>query len=81
MATALGALFAGGAAELLQRALVPAFDSYRSAALLYALLGLVLALLFWRLSSAVEVSPSAGNPASRLEARNFSACTLPATWS
>jgi MFS family permease len=71
VATALGALFAGAAAELLQRASVPAFDSYRSVVLLYALLGLVLALLFWRLSSAVEVSPSADNPASRLEARNF----------
>src|SRR5262249_46416410 len=55
LATASGALFAGEAAGLLQRASVPATQSYRAIVLLYALLGLVLALLFWRLSFAAEV--------------------------
>ncbi len=59
MATALGAAFAGSAAELLQRASVPAMQSYRAVVLLYAGLGLVLALLFVRLSPAAEVRSSA----------------------
>ena len=71
LSTALGALSAGGAAGLLVRASVPASASYRSVVFLYALLGLALALLFRRLSSAVELSPSADDPASRKEASNF----------
>lgn len=71
LATALGALFAGGAAGLLQRASVPAIESYRAVVLLYAALGVLLALLFWRLSPAAEVSTSADEGASRMEASNF----------
>jgi MFS family permease len=71
LATALGALFAGSAAGLLQRASIPAIESYRAIVLLYALLGLVLALLFWRLSHAAEVSASADDAAPRIEMHNF----------
>jgi MFS family permease len=71
LATAFGALFAGGAAGLLQRASVPPIESYRAVVLLYALLGLVLALLFWRLSCAAEVSASADDAAPQIEASNF----------
>src|SRR5215467_1406642 len=55
LATALGALFAGAAAQVLQRAALPPLQSYRAIVLLYAALGLALALLFSRLSPAAEV--------------------------
>jgi MFS family permease len=71
LATALGALFAGGTAALLQKASVPLIDSYRAVVLLYALLGLVLALLFWGLSSAAEISTPADEEAPRMAVRNF----------
>jgi MFS family permease len=71
VATALGALFAGSAAELLQKASVPAMESYRAVVLLYAALGLALALLFLRLSSAAEVKPSAEEAGFRREASRF----------
>ena len=61
LATALGALFAGSLAGLLQKASVPLIDSYRAVVLLYALLGLVLALLFWFLSSAAEPRSAVSN--------------------
>lgn len=70
LATALGALFGGGAVQLLEKASVPKMESYRAVVFLYAVLGLVLAALFWRLSSAAEVAPPATgavaqNPASK----------------
>jgi MFS family permease len=71
VATALGALFAGSAAELLQKVSVPAMESYRTVVMLYAALGLVLALLFLRLSSAAEVKPSAEEAGFRREASRF----------
>jgi MFS family permease len=56
LATALGALAAGTATRLLQAAATPAVSSYRAVVVLYAALGLVLALLFSRLSSAAEAT-------------------------
>ena len=56
LATALGALCGGTAAELLQKASLPKAESYRAVVFLYALFGLVLLLLFTRLSSAAEVA-------------------------
>ena len=58
LATASGALVAGLAAQLLQVAGSGQLDSYRAIVLGYALVGIVLALLFTRLSGAIEV-PSA----------------------
>jgi len=58
LATASGALVAGLAAQLLQVAGSGQLDSYRAVVLGYALVGIVLALLFTRLSGAIEV-PSA----------------------
>src|SRR5215468_1126825 len=56
MATALGALFGGVVTQVLQqRSMTPA-ASYRSIVLLYAFLGVVLACLFTRISSLVEVN-------------------------
>ena len=56
MATALGALFGGFATQALQQRSITAVASYRSIVLLYALLGIVLACLFTRISSLVEVN-------------------------
>src|SRR5262249_18871224 len=55
----------------LQRASVPLIDSYRAVVLLYALLGLALAVLFWRLSPAAEVSAAANDAASPIAAGKF----------
>jgi MFS family permease len=55
-ATAFGALFGGAASELLQRASLPETESYRAVVLLYAVLGVVLAVLFVGLSGSAEVS-------------------------
>ncbi len=57
-ATAAGALSGGALAQYLQGLGVASLDSYRAIVIGYALLGLVLALLFTRLSSAVEINPS-----------------------
>lgn len=56
LATALGAFCGGAAAEVLQRAAVPRVESYRAVVFLYAVFGLVLVLLFTRLSPATEVA-------------------------
>ena len=68
MATALGALCGGAVAGLLQKTSFSTSDSYRVIVLLYAALGVALALLFKRLSSRAEVKPSDGNAVS---ARDF----------
>src|SRR2546425_2852886 len=61
-ATAAGALSGGALSHVLQRRALPAVESYRVVVLLYAVLGVVLALLFTRLSPAAEVSePGAGS--------------------
>src|SRR5215470_10527596 len=57
IATALGALSGGAAAGMVQKAAFSASDSYRAVVLLYAALGVALALLFTRLSSLAEVKP------------------------
>jgi MFS family permease len=54
VATALGALAAGTATRMLQEGHVPPVNSYRTVVILYAVLGVVLALLFTRLSRAAE---------------------------
>ena len=56
LATALGALCGGTAVQLLQKVSVSKMESYRAVVFLYAVLGLVLASLFMRLSSAAEVA-------------------------
>ncbi len=64
LATALGALFGGSISQTLQKRLMTPVESYRVVVLSYAALGIVLALLFARLSSLAEVSPAAEGPAS-----------------
>src|ERR1700687_1998756 len=64
LATALGALFGGTIAHTLQKSLMTPVQSYRVVVLSYATLGIVLALLFARLSSLAEVSPAAEGTAS-----------------
>ena len=60
-ATAAGALCGGQLAQVLQRAALTPVGSYRVVVVLYAVLGVLLAFLFTRLSAAAEVSlPGAG---------------------
>ena len=54
-ATATGALAGGGLAQLLQSNGVSPLNSYRAIVIGYALMGLLLAVLFTRLSASVEV--------------------------
>lgn len=61
--TALGALAGGGLAQTLQQTGYTPLESYRVVVIGYALLGLVLAALFFRLSPAAEVgSPLLPHP-------------------
>jgi len=55
LATASGALAAGFVAQALQGSGAPQIDSYRVIVIGYAIIGIVLAALFWRLSPAIEV--------------------------
>jgi predicted MFS family arabinose efflux permease len=55
LATAIGALTAGLIVELVARRLAVPADAYRAVIVAYALVGIVLAVLFWRVSPAVEV--------------------------
>jgi len=55
LATALGALFGGMVTQALQQRSMTTVASYRSIVLLYSFLGIVLACLFMRMSSLVEV--------------------------
>src|SRR6202171_2227492 len=64
LATAIGALFGGMISQTLQKSLMTPVQSYRVVVLSYAALGIVLALLFARLSSLAEVSPAAEEAAS-----------------
>jgi MFS family permease len=58
-ATALGALCGGGLAQVLQNCGVTPLNSYRAIVIGYGLMGLVLLLIFSRLSAQVEaISPS-----------------------
>ena len=65
LATALGALFAGFITQALQHTSMTPVASYRAVVLVYAALGIVLALVFMRLSALVEVGgvPDAAVPA------------------
>jgi len=60
LATALGALAAGTGTRALQRLSLAPLGSYRAVVLLYAALGVALALIFLRLSPAAEVVPREG---------------------
>jgi MFS family permease len=60
IATAAGSLFAGLLTQSLQRAAMTPVGSERTIILVYAVLGLLLALLFSRLSSAAEAHRDAG---------------------
>ncbi len=66
LATALGSLAGGGAAQLLQSSGITGADSYRPVVAAYGFAGLVLAVLFTRLSPAIEVPSPADAPRSRL---------------
>ena len=57
-ATAAGALAAGGMTELLQDAGMLPLNSYRTIVILYGAIGLVLVLLFTRLSCSIETAHS-----------------------
>jgi len=57
-ATAAGALCGGGLAQLLQQVGVIPLNSYRTVVVAYAVIGLLLALLFTRLSASVEATHS-----------------------
>ncbi len=62
LATAAGSLGGGTLSHLLQQKAMAPVESYRVVVLLYALLGVLLVLLFTRLSPAAEVSvPGAGS--------------------
>jgi MFS family permease len=66
-ATALGALAGGALPQFLERAGISALNSYRTVVLAYAAMGVVLALMFARLSNAVEASKTdAPMPQTRL---------------
>ena len=56
LATALGALAAGTAARALQETLLTPLSAYRTVVILYAALGVTLAVLFRRLSDAAEAT-------------------------
>src|SRR5712664_260849 len=59
-ATATGSLSGGVLSHVLQRAGMPPVESYRAVVMVYAALGVLLALFFTRLSPAAEVTPAAG---------------------
>lgn len=71
LATALGALVGGTAVQLLEKVSVPKTESYRAVVLLYAVLGLVLASLFMRLSPAAEVARPVTDRVSRYPLGSF----------
>jgi MFS family permease len=62
LATALGAFCGGTITEVLQKGTMTPVESYRVVVLSYAALGVVLALLFSRLSSFTEVRLSSDGP-------------------
>jgi MFS family permease len=66
LATALGSLCGGVASELLQEQGITGADSFRPVVVAYGVAGLLLAILFTRLSPAAEV-PDAGNRSAPVE--------------
>jgi len=71
LATATGSLAGGLLSHFLQRAGMPPVASYRAVVLVYAALGVLLALLFTRLSPVAEVTPSAGSAESQAMTNPF----------
>src|SRR6202790_4678877 len=78
LATALGALFGGFITQALRHASMTPVASYRAVVLVYAALGILLAFVFMRLSSTVEVGaasdgafPSTGNIFGITRSRNI----------
>jgi MFS family permease len=71
LATAAGALACGAAVAALRAASLTPLQSYRVVLLAYAAAGVVLAVLFTRLSPAAEAGASAPMPAAGLAARNW----------
>jgi MFS family permease len=72
MATALGALVAGTLTRALQDTTVSSVGSYRAVVILYAALGVVLAVLFSRLTRAAEASAFSDRSAPRAAFARFS---------
>lgn len=64
-ATALGALCGGGLVQALTSSGTPTLESYRTIVIAYAVIGAALALLFTRLSGAVQAPYSEAVPQSR----------------
>ncbi len=58
LATAFGALTAGAVVQFAAGRVVEPADAYRAVIVGYALVGVVLAVVFWRVSPAVEVPPA-----------------------
>jgi MFS family permease len=72
MATALGALVAGTLTRALQQTTMSSVGSYRAVVILYAALGLVLAVLFARLTRAAEATTPVQRRAPRATFARFS---------
>jgi MFS family permease len=70
-ATAMGALFAGTITHALQRTTMTPVGTYRVVVILYAALGVLLACLFIRLSSAAEVRSPQEKSASPTTMKSF----------
>jgi MFS family permease len=72
LATALGSLCGGVASQMMKQTGFIGADSYRPLVFAYAAVGLLLALVFTRLSPAAEVTPAAETPgASRVQRSRF----------
>jgi MFS family permease len=71
LATAAGALFGGVLSHFLQRTSIAPVSSYRVLVIFYAAVGIALALLFLRLSSAAEVNSVGQHSASRGTWKSF----------
>jgi MFS family permease len=65
LATALGALAGGGIAQALQHTSVTIVGRYRVVVILYAAIGVLLALLFMQLSKHVEVAAPPSDPTAK----------------
>ena len=61
VATAFGALAAGSSARSSSRPASSPADAYRAVVIGYALIGLVMALVFWRVGAAIEAPPVAAD--------------------
>lgn len=71
LATALGALGGGTVTHVLQKDLMSPVNSYRVVVIAYAVLGIILAILFSKLTSAAEVRRPQEEPAALRNVKNF----------